>query len=159
MKRLALVAAAAAVVFAGCGGAGSQPVPHVVALDQAQPATAETDVTMPAITIPPEAVAAVAAPTADARATRPARASRSGTRTSAGGGSFDALAQCESGGNAQAVGGGGRYYGAFQFSLATWRSLGYSGSPTDHSYETQKAAAQRLVARSGWSQFPSCSRR
>lgn len=154
MKRLALIAAAAAVVLAGCGGAGSQPVRHVVALDQAAPASAEPEVMIPPITIPPEAGAA----SPDDARTRAGRASRSGRRTGAGG-SFDALARCESGGNAQAVGGGGRYYGAFQFSLATWRSLGYSGNPTDHPYATQKAAAQRLVARSGWSQFPSCSRR
>ena len=154
MKRLAVTAAAVAVTLAGCGASGSGPVRHVVALDQPVPATAEPDVTIPPMTVPPAGgAAAVHGAPVDASRTQAARASRSGTR------SFDALAQCESGGNAQAVGGGGRYYGAFQFSLETWRSLGYSGKPTDYSYETQKAAAQRLVKRSGWSQFPSCSRR
>ena len=157
MKRLAVVAAVSAVALAGCGASGSTPVRHVVALDPPVEATAQPDITVPPITVPPAGGAgAVHGAPVDARRTRAPRASRS---SSTGGRSFDALAQCESGGNPQAVGGGGRYYGAFQFSLATWRSLGYSGNPADHSYETQKAAAQKLVRRSGWSQFPSCSRR
>jgi hypothetical protein len=57
------------------------------------------------------------------------------------------------------VGGGGRYFGAFQFSLSAWRSAGMSGNPVDHDYGTQVAAAQRLQARSGWGQWPHCSRR
>jgi hypothetical protein len=72
---------------------------------------------------------------------------------------FDALARCESGGNPRSVGGGGKYFGAFQFTLGTWQSVGMSGNPVDHDYATQKAAAQRLVARSGWGQFPHCARR
>ena len=161
MKRLVVVAAVSAIALAGCGASGSGSVRHVVALDQSVPATAEPELTIPPITVPPEpaggAAGAVHAAPVDASRTQAQRASRSGRRSA--GGTFDALAQCESGGNPQAVGGGGKDYGAFQFSLATWRSLGYSGNPTDHSYETQKAAAQKLVRRSGWSQFPSCSRR
>lgn len=70
-----------------------------------------------------------------------------------------ALARCESGGNARAVSASGTYRGAFQFSLATWRSVGMVGDPIDHSYGEQLAAAQRLQARSGWSQWPACSRK
>lgn len=70
-----------------------------------------------------------------------------------------ALGNCESHNNPQAVGGGGRYFGAFQFALTTWHSLGYAGNPVDYPYATQLEAAQRLVARSGWGQFPVCSRR
>lgn len=76
-----------------------------------------------------------------------------------GGDVWGALARCESGGNPKAVGGGGRFYGAFQFSPSTWRSLGYSGLPTDYDYGTQLAAAQKLQARSGWGQWPHCSRK
>lgn len=75
-----------------------------------------------------------------------------------GGDIFDALARCESGMNPRANTGNG-FYGAFQFALGTWHSLGYSGNPVDFDYGTQKAAAQRLVARSGWGQFPACSRK
>ena len=72
---------------------------------------------------------------------------------------WGALARCESGGNPRAVGGGGRYFGAFQFSLGSWRSVGMSGNPVDYDYATQAAAAQRLQARSGWGQWPHCARR
>lgn len=69
------------------------------------------------------------------------------------------LAACESGGNPRAVGGGGRYFGAFQFSLGTWRSVGGTGNPIDHPYGTQLAFAQKLQARSGWGQWPYCARK
>ena len=69
------------------------------------------------------------------------------------------LARCESGGNPQAVGGRGRFFGAFQFTLKSWHSVGMSGSPVDYSYADQLAAAQRLQARSGWRNWPVCARR
>lgn len=68
------------------------------------------------------------------------------------------LARCESGGNPKSVGGGGKYYGAFQFSPGTWRSIGGIGLPTDHSYEVQLEFAKKLQARSGWGQWPHCSK-
>jgi soluble lytic murein transglycosylase-like protein len=82
------------------------------------------------------------------------RASRGGVR----GDIWAALARCESGGNPAARSANGRYTGAFQFSDATWHGLGYDGSAADHSYDVQVAAAQRLQARSGWGQWPRCSR-
>ena len=69
------------------------------------------------------------------------------------------LALCESGGNPQAVSSTGRYRGAFQFSLATWRSVGMAGDPIQFDYETQLIAAKRLQARSGWGQWPRCARK
>lgn len=64
------------------------------------------------------------------------------------------LAACESGNRNYTA---GPYYGYFQFSPATWRSLGGTGLPSDHSYEAQKAMAIKLQARSGWGQWPACS--
>lgn len=72
---------------------------------------------------------------------------------------WGALARCESGGNPRAVSSTGRYRGAFQFSIATWQGIGETGDPIDYSYEHQLAAAKRLQARSGWGQWPRCSRR
>ncbi len=69
------------------------------------------------------------------------------------------LAKCESGGNTSAISSNGLYYGVFQFSLATWKSVGENGNPTEYSYQHQLEAAQRLQARSGWGQWPHCSRR
>jgi hypothetical protein len=68
-----------------------------------------------------------------------------------------ALSGCESGHTNAATGNG--FWGFFQFTLATFHSLGYEGSPTDYGYETQREAAQALQARSGWGQWPACSRK
>lgn len=69
------------------------------------------------------------------------------------------LALCESGGNPQATSRSGRYLGAFQFSLPTWHSVGGPGDPRQHPYETQKFYAMQLQRRSGWGQWPACSRK
>ncbi|HWG94691.1 MAG TPA: transglycosylase family protein [Mycobacteriales bacterium] len=71
---------------------------------------------------------------------------------------FDRLAQCESGGRWGIATGNG-YYGGLQFAAATWRSLGYSGLPHQFSREVQIEAGQKLQARSGWGQWPACSRK
>lgn len=77
----------------------------------------------------------------------------------AGGDVWARLRQCESGGNYAANTGNG-YYGAYQFSAATWRSMG-----TGYAYAhlappaVQDDAARHLQARSGWGQWPACSRR
>lgn len=118
------------------------------------------ELSVPPITAPAPPVGGQ--PRATLRASRAAAAPRpvaAAPRVAVGGDVWGALARCESGGNPKSVGGGGRFYGAFQFSPSTWRSLGYSGLPTDHDYGTQLAAAQKLQARSGWGQWPHCSRK
>lgn len=72
---------------------------------------------------------------------------------------FAALSRCEAGGRPNAVSRSGKYFGAFQFSLATWRGVGMTGNPIDYPYEVQLDAAKRLQARSGWGQWPVCSRK
>lgn len=74
------------------------------------------------------------------------------------GGVWDALARCESGGNPGAISSSGKYYGLFQFSLATWQAMGGSGLPSDASASEQLQRAQALQARSGWGQWPACAR-
>lgn len=51
------------------------------------------------------------------------------------------------------------YYGYFQFSEGTWHGIGESGFPDEYPYEIQLAAAKRLQTRSGWGQWPVCSRK
>jgi hypothetical protein len=67
-----------------------------------------------------------------------------------------ALRNCESGDDYQADTGNG-YYGAYQFSLTTWQSLGYSGLPSAAPPAVQDAAAQQLYHQAGWSPWPVCS--
>ena len=71
---------------------------------------------------------------------------------------WGALAQCESGGNPRAVNAAG-YYGLYQFSPATWRSVGGSGLPSSASRAEQTLRAQTLFRRSGSSPWPVCGKR
>ncbi len=74
------------------------------------------------------------------------------------GGVWAELRQCESGGN-YATDTGNGYYGAYQFSAATWHGLGFTGLPNQAPPAVQDEAAVELQARSGWGQWPACSRR
>ncbi len=67
-----------------------------------------------------------------------------------------ALRGCESGGNYQDNTGNG-YYGAYQFSLSTWRALGFAGLPNQSPPSVQDQAASILEQRAGWGQWPACS--
>ena len=69
---------------------------------------------------------------------------------------WDDLAQCESGGNWEINTGNG-FYGGLQFHPDTWRSVGGSGLPHEHSREEQIRRADTLQERSGWGQWPHCS--
>jgi len=78
--------------------------------------------------------------------------------SAAHGGVWASLRQCESGGNYDDDTGNG-FYGAYQFAAGTWHGLGYPGLPSAASPAVQDQAAQKLEARSGWGQWPACSRR
>ena len=67
-----------------------------------------------------------------------------------------ALVECESGGNPNAVNPAGPYYGLYQFSLSTWRSVGGEGIPTDASASQQTYRAQLLYQRTGDESWPVC---
>ncbi|MHB1711527.1 MAG: transglycosylase family protein, partial [Acidimicrobiales bacterium] len=77
--------------------------------------------------------------------------------TSPAGGVWAELRQCESSGNYGENSGNG-YYGAYQFSLATWEAIGYSGLPSNAAPSVQDQAAMQLQAQRGWGQWPQCSR-
>lgn len=67
-------------------------------------------------------------------------------------------AQCESGRDPKAIGGGGRYRGAFQFMRATWRSSPKTpgGDPIRFNYKTQAVVAVALKRRDGAGHWPTC---
>ncbi|MGH8993997.1 MAG: transglycosylase family protein [Acidimicrobiia bacterium] len=71
---------------------------------------------------------------------------------------WGALRKCESGGRYDINTGNG-YFGAYQFLKSTWNRLGYPGFPHEAPPAVQDEAAQKLQARSGWGQWPACSRR
>lgn len=60
---------------------------------------------------------------------------------------LDAIARCESGGNARAS--NGSHFGLYQFDLPTWREAGGTGHPLNASAGDQHAAAVRLLGKRG----------
>ncbi|WP_159620381.1 transglycosylase family protein [Arthrobacter zhaoguopingii] len=79
-----------------------------------------------------------------------------GAATAAPASDWDALAQCESGGN-WGINTGNGYSGGLQFSPSTWAAYGGSGSAADASREQQIAVAERVLDGQGWGAWPSCS--
>lgn len=68
---------------------------------------------------------------------------------------WDAVAQCESGGNWQANTGNGAY-GGLQFKPGTWAQYGGVGNPAAASREQQIAVANRVLADQGLDAWPKC---
>lgn len=66
------------------------------------------------------------------------------------------IAQCESGGDPRAIGGGGLYRGKYQFSVATWQGVGGAGDPAAAPEAEQDRRAIMLYERSGPGQWPVC---
>ncbi|MHA7264228.1 transglycosylase family protein [Arthrobacter sp. TMN-37] len=79
-----------------------------------------------------------------------------GAATAAPASDWDALAQCESGGN-WGINTGNGYSGGLQFSPSTWAAYGGTGSAADASREQQIAVAERVLDGQGWGAWPSCS--
>lgn len=69
---------------------------------------------------------------------------------------WDALAQCESGGN-WSINTGNGYYGGLQFSQSSWNAAGGTGSPAAASKAEQIRVAENLLAMQGWGAWPACS--
>ena len=67
-------------------------------------------------------------------------------------------AECESGKDPKAIGGGGIYRGAFQFMKSTWKSSPKSpgGDPIKFNYKTQAVVAVALKNKDGAHHWPVC---
>lgn len=158
MQRLAAAVAPIAVVGVVACAPAHPEVRHIVASDDPAPIALGESVAaldeLRSVVAPPPAPPPPAARPEPARRRAPARVSRAVAAPR--GDVWSALARCESGMRNDT---GAPYYGYFQFSAPTWRSLGYGGLPHHHDFATQLTAAQRLVARSGWGQFPGCARK
>jgi nucleoid-associated protein YgaU len=82
--------------------------------------------------------------------------SATGANAATDGSTWDALAQCESGGN-WATNTGNGYSGGLQFSAGTWAAHGGTGSPSGATREQQIAVAEQVQASQGWGAWPSCA--
>ena len=66
------------------------------------------------------------------------------------------IAGCESHGNPRAIGGGGAFRGALQFTRGTWAGVGGKGDPAAAPMEEQLRRGAALLRRSGSSPWPVC---
>jgi hypothetical protein len=71
---------------------------------------------------------------------------------------WDAIAQCESGGN-WAISTGNGFAGGLQFTSSTWRSNGGAGSPSGASRDEQIRVAENVLHSQGIGAWPVCGRR
>ncbi|MEU1707984.1 transglycosylase family protein [Streptomyces sp. NPDC005706] len=73
---------------------------------------------------------------------------------------WDAVAQCESGGN-WSINTGNGYYGGLQFSASTWAAYGgtqYAGQANQASKAQQIAVAEKVLAAQGKGAWPVCGK-
>jgi resuscitation-promoting factor RpfA len=71
---------------------------------------------------------------------------------------WDAIAQCESGGN-WSINTGNGYYGGLQFSQGTWEANGGSGNPASASRSEQIRVANNVLQSQGIGAWPVCGAR
>jgi resuscitation-promoting factor RpfA len=71
---------------------------------------------------------------------------------------WDALAECESGGD-WGIDTGNGFGGGLQFTDSTWRAFGGSGQPEDAGRAEQIRVAERVKAEQGMNAWPTCSRK
>ena len=71
---------------------------------------------------------------------------------------WDAIAECESGGD-WSINTGNGYYGGLQFSMGTWRANGGNGSPHQASRAEQIRVAENVLRSQGIGAWPVCVRR
>lgn len=85
-----------------------------------------------------------------------ATAANAATPTATSASTWDALAQCESGGN-WATNTGNGFSGGLQFTPQTWAAYGGTGSPESASRAQQIAVAEKVQAGQGWGAWPACA--
>ncbi|MEU7789579.1 MULTISPECIES: transglycosylase family protein [unclassified Amycolatopsis] len=71
---------------------------------------------------------------------------------------WDAIAQCESGGN-WSINTGNGYYGGLQFTQSTWKAYGGTGNAQNASRDQQIAVAERVLQGQGIGAWPVCGKK
>ena len=111
-----------------------------------------TSASRPAVSSANDAPAEESAPVAEIRPRQRRRCSGSGSDA------WAQLRECEASGD-YGLNDGSGYYGAYQFDLSTWQSIGYEGYPHQASPAVQDEAARVLQSQRGWQPWPACSRK
>lgn len=71
---------------------------------------------------------------------------------------WDAIAQCESGGD-WSINTGNGYYGGLQFKQSTWEANGGTGNPADAPREEQIRVAENVLGSQGIGAWPVCGKK
>jgi peptidoglycan hydrolase-like protein with peptidoglycan-binding domain len=103
----------------------------------------------------PQTLAAMGLPSATAKAAKNTTLTQEPPGTA--GAKLESIAQCESGGDPTAVSPTGQYRGKYQFSRATWKSLGGTGDPAEASEAEQDRLAALLLEKQGPGAWPNCA--
>jgi LysM repeat protein len=130
------------------------PSAHQVTATMAHAAMAA----IPAPPPPPAAPVAAPAPVAPSTGTVPVASAPAPAPASSGGVNWNAIAQCESGGNWGTNTGNG-FYGGLQFTEGTWLANGggrYASSANQASAAQQIAVANNVLASQGIGAWPVC---
>jgi len=136
----------------------SEPLPVIEPVLEVATSTSAPPVTMPPVTVAVATTIQRKIVPTTVRHTHPAPKPRAVVPRSGPSDSvWERLAQCESGGDWNIR--GRLYSGGVQFAHSTWRAMGGRGVAADASKEEQIARAKILQARSGWGQWPGCSRK
>lgn len=92
------------------------------------------------------------------RSRPPAPKSHRVTKRLTSGGVWARLRECESGSDGLYLANTGNgYYGAYQFTLESWRAVGGTGYPHKAPPFEQDFRAKKLKALQGWGAWPACS--
>ncbi len=132
-----------------------EPAERRIAVGTKAPAPAPTRTAAPA---PQRTSAPAPTRTASPAPRRTSAPSQASAPTS---GVWQALAQCESGGN-WSINTGNGYYGGLQFSASSWAAAGgtrYAALPHLATPAQQIATAEVLRSNGGWGHWPACSSR
>ncbi len=165
-KALMLAAIAGTLVAAPSAIANAEPVgydpnvaPAAPAPDAPAPdAPAPADAAAPAAPAGLDANVAPSVPDAPAPAPQAAETPAAPPARTTYSVNWDAIAQCESGGN-WGINTGNGYLGGLQFTSGTWHANGGSGSPAGASREEQIRVAENVLRTQGIGAWPVCGRR
>jgi resuscitation-promoting factor RpfB len=146
MARRAQQAAAVKAMRAAQARRAARAAAHRAARAEARRAARRAAQRAAALAAQHQARKARKAPSTSSAAAQPSGASLSGV--------WACIAQHESGGNPAANTGNG-FYGAFQFTLASWQAVGGPpGLPSNYPLSVQLHYAEVLQAQSGWGNWP-----
>lgn len=130
-------------------GGREAPVEHAFNLEALAASTTTTE-PEPTTTVAP----VIPPPTAPARSLQPVTTTPVGAVLAYG--ELAAIRACEQGTAGYATNTGNGYYGAYQFSLSTWASVGGTGNPANASPAEQDMRAQMMIDAGRRGEWPNC---